>query len=690
DVTNATSAYLLFIKNLGKNGKAGTAIILAKTLLTKASLAHQVHTKTAALKIIVDLQGVNSVPFLIRASRDQDFDYRWAAVRFSAPYLNTATTTLWVKELTYAYAHETDVTIINMLGDNKVQAAFPALLKLSKTSNHEWTSLACISALGKIGQDKSIDRLLDIMYSVNSPDDQFGLAVKNALLTMKGSTVTDKVAKALPNMPASAQVILIDVLGARMAHDKIDIVLPLLNSADPSVRAAAYASLKQLGGEDNLTQLFALLSASTQVTETNDVQSAIIAVYKRMKNKSGQSTLVLQQMDNAPADRKALYFNILASVGDKQALKATSKAFDQGDAPTKDAVVTALSQWIDVSAAPELFRISKETTDAGLKNKALRGYVAMISKSDYTADEKIIYLRDAMEVAQTVPQKRLILQESANNKTFPALVFIARYMDDPQLQEEAANDVANIGLSDKNFYGNDIKQWLNKTLQIKKGGDSDYEKVAIRKFIAEMPAGDGLVPLFNNKDLTGWKGLVENPIKRSKMSPDSLAIAQKKADEIMRKGWYVKDSVLNFSGDGENICTIKQYRNFEMYVDWKIEKQGDAGIYLRGSPQVQIWDTSRVDVGAQVGSGGLYNNQAHQSKPLKLADNAINDWNNFHIIMKDDKVTVYLNGVLVVDNVVMDNYWDRKQPIFPKEQIELQAHGTHVYYRDIYIRELPE
>jgi hypothetical protein len=58
--------------------------------------------------------------------------------------------------------------------------------------------------------------------------------------------------------------------------------------------------------------------------------------------------------------------------------------------------------------------------------------------------------------------------------------------------------------------------------------------------------------------------------------------------------------------------------------------------------------------------------------------------------MKDDKVTVYLKGVLVVDNVVMDNYWDRKLPIFPKEQIELQAHGNHVYYRDIYLRELPD
>jgi len=284
----------------------------------------------------------------------------------------------------------------------------------------------------------------------------------------------------------------------------------------------------------------------------------------------------------------------------------------------------------------------------------------------------------------------LILQEATNNKTFPALVFISKYLDDPQLQEDAADDVSNIALSDKNFYGNNVKEWLNKSIQIKKGGDSDYEKVAIRKFINEMPADAGLVALFNNKDLTGWKGLVGNPITRSKMDAATLAKEQHKADSIMNKGWYVKDGILNFSGEGENLCTTKQYRNFELYVDWKIEPKGDAGVYLRGSPQVQIWDTSRVDVGAQVGSGGLYNNQAHESKPLKLADNAINDWNNFHIIMKGDKVTVYLNGVLVVDNTVLDNYWDRKQPIFPKEQIELQAHGNHIYYRDIYLRELPD
>jgi hypothetical protein len=529
--------------------------------------------------------------------------------------------------------------------------------------------------------------LLEVMSTGNPAEIT---AVQNALLIMKGSTVTAKVADALPNMPSNAQPALISVLAARGAHDKINVVLPLLTSPEPLVRAAAYASLKDLAGEDSLPQLYTLLASSTQATETTDIQAAIIAAVHQAKDKSAQSTMALEQMDKAPAEKKPLYLNILANIGDKKSLAAVSKAFEQGDAPTKQAAVTALSQWTDLSAAPELFSIAKKTTDAGLKNQALRGYVNTISNSAYPAEEKIIYLRNAMEIAQTVPQKKLILQEATDNKTFPALVFVSKYMDDPQLQEDAANDVSNIALSDKNFYGSDVKKWLEKSLLIKKGGDSDYEKVAIRKFIAEMPADAGLVPLFNNKDLTGWKGLVGNPIERSKMDAQTLAKEQQKADSIMRKGWYVKDSVLNFTGEGENLCTTKQYRNFEMYVDWKIEKAGDAGIYLRGSPQVQIWDTSRVSVGAQVGSGGLYNNQAHQSKPLKLADNAISDWNNFHIIMKDDKVTVYLNGVLVVDNTVMDNYWDRKLPIFPKEQLELQAHGNHVYYRDIYLRELPD
>lgn len=682
--TNATSSYLLYIDNLGKKN-AVTAARLAKTLSTKADLANQVQTHTAALRLLADIQGSKCTPLLIEAARSNNAQYRDAALKFAGAYINPTTTAQWVSELNKANKDE-KIAIIKMLGNNRAANALPAILKQLKNADDD-TVIAAITASGRIGQDKVLTELLNVMRNGNPARIT---AVQNALLTMKGPTVTAKVAKALPDMPVDGKVALISVLGARQAHSQIDIVTPLLNDQDPKVRAAAYASLQQLADTDNLDQLFGLLASSSQPTETTDLQAAVIAVISRMKNRSSETIQVLEQMDKAPTVKKPVYFNILASIGDKKSLAAVSKAYQQGDDATKQGAVTALSQWTDVTSAPELYRISKETNDAGLKNQALRGFVAAISKSDYPPDEKIIYLRDAMDVAQTVPQKRLILEEASSNKTFPALVFVSKYLDDTQLQADAAEDVSTIALTDKSFYGNNVKVWLTKAMAIKKGGDSDYEKVAIRKFIAEMPPDAGLYPLFNNKDLTGWKGLVENPIIRSKMDAPTLAKAQHKADSIMRKGWYVKDSVLNFSGDGQNICTVKQYRNFEMYVDWKIEKEGDAGIYLRGSPQVQIWDTSRVSVGAQVGSGGLYNNKAHESKPLKLADNAIGDWNNFHIIMKGDKVTVYLNGVLVVDNVVMDNYWDYKLPIFPKEQIELQAHGTHVYYRDIYLKELPD
>jgi len=206
--------------------------------------------------------------------------------------------------------------------------------------------------------------------------------------------------------------------------------------------------------------------------------------------------------------------------------------------------------------------------------------------------------------------------------------------------------------------------------------------LAVVASAADNTPPEGFAALFNGKDLTGWKGLVANPPARAKMTPEQLADAQKKADEQMRAHWKVEDGVIVFDGKGSSLCTAKDYANFEMYVDWKILPNGDSGIYLRGTPQVQIW-------AAAVGSGGLYNNQKNPSKPLKNADKPVGEWNTFRIKMVGDKVSVWLNGELVVDNVTMENYWERDKPIYPTGQIELQNHGNTLYFKNIYLRELP-
>ena len=163
---------------------------------------------------------------------------------------------------------------------------------------------------------------------------------------------------------------------------------------------------------------------------------------------------------------------------------------------------------------------------------------------------------------------------------------------------------------------------------------------------------------------------------------------QKRADEDMVRHWAVRNGALFFDGfkGGYSLATKKDYKDFEMFVDWRIVSvQGDSGLYLRGAPQVQIWDAHNQ---WHIGSGGLYNNKKNPDKALKIADHLVGTWNTFRVKMVGEKVWVWLNGELVVDDTTLENYWDRSQPIFPVEQIELQCHGDPVEFRNIFIKEL--
>ncbi len=181
----------------------------------------------------------------------------------------------------------------------------------------------------------------------------------------------------------------------------------------------------------------------------------------------------------------------------------------------------------------------------------------------------------------------------------------------------------------------------------------------------------GFTALFNGKDLTNWK------------------------DEGKAKGhWTIHDGALYYDGKGDSLVTAKDYGDFELYVDWKILPKGDSGIYLRGLPQVQIWDTTEAGgyhhLGADKGSGGLWNNSPGTpgKDPLVHADRPIGEWNTFHIVMRGDKVTVDLNGQRVVDEAKLENYQDRTKPIPATGDIQLQHHGNPLEFRNIYLKEL--
>jgi 3-keto-disaccharide hydrolase len=213
----------------------------------------------------------------------------------------------------------------------------------------------------------------------------------------------------------------------------------------------------------------------------------------------------------------------------------------------------------------------------------------------------------------------------------------------------------------------------------------------------------GFTALFNGKDLTGWRGRQPNydPAAEAKLTKEELATKQAAWNTERDAHWTVDTAKGEIVSDGKNphLATAKDYGDFEFHVDWlMVSANGDSGIYLRGIPQVQIWDPSNpreVRNGAEKGSGALWNNTADNPGkfPLVKADNPIGEWNNLKIRMIGDKVWIWLNDKVTVDGQKLDNYFTPRgaepTPIPERGPIELQTHNSEMRFRNIYIREIP-
>ncbi len=215
--------------------------------------------------------------------------------------------------------------------------------------------------------------------------------------------------------------------------------------------------------------------------------------------------------------------------------------------------------------------------------------------------------------------------------------------------------------------------------------------------LAENQPPPGFVALFNGQDLTGWQGgSTFDPAKLKAMTPEERTAKIAKWTDTMKDHWTVEKGELVNDGKGDYATTIKDFDDFELLVQYKTVAGADSGVYLRGCPQVQIWDTNqpslpeKPDRNPRLGSGGLFNNTPHAPgrDPLVKADKPFGEWNQFRIIMTGSYVTVRFNDQLVVDHAILENYFDRKSPVPATGPVQLQTHGGEIRWRNIFLREI--
>ncbi len=196
--------------------------------------------------------------------------------------------------------------------------------------------------------------------------------------------------------------------------------------------------------------------------------------------------------------------------------------------------------------------------------------------------------------------------------------------------------------------------------------------------------------LFNGKNLDGWKKF--------------------KGGEVT--GWHTQDGVLNNSGTGSDhggdIITDKEFKDFELYLEWKINPKSNSGVFYhvkedvgnriyQTGPEYQLLDDkgwpSKLKPSQYSGACyGMYTPQEAEVKPIE-------EWNTTRIIVKGTNVQHFLNGKKVVEYELWSDDWKERKAnskwkneqhygMAKKGHIGLQDHGGLTQFRNMKIREL--
>jgi len=684
--SKAILAYIRYGNRLSEKGMGDLSIRVGKNLLKNCNSDMQLHYRSAGIDLLSENMRPEFTKTFIKESQNSDRAYRGSVLYAASQNMTNEDVAKWLKAYKKSSA-DAKPQIIRMLSTRDEAEIYEKCILPALSDSDAEVRIAGIKALVHQDKSKALGQLIASLKQAGSADEY--TAIEDTLLRICSAEDNNFLSENIKSMNDSGKVVLINVLSARNAKEEFDNIVSFLKEGNDNVSEAIYNALASISTSDDLPKLFELLDEAKNSENIQNVQVAIIGAVD--SSTTDNSKLIIDAFNSSSDKGKVL--PILTVLSNQKALDLVTEVLNSGTHDEKLIAIETLTNWRTNDALPVLFQVVSGSDNSELHAKAFSNYLSLIADGSFHDDQKLLLVKKLVPYSKSIEEDKELISSTRNIKTFLSLVFVSNYLDKSGLESTAANTAIRIALpspAKKNgLSGAVVREIVANSVDKLSGQDSQYIKIDVKEFLDNMSSETGFVSIFNGKDLTGWEGLVKNPIERSKMSKKTLARAQTKANEQMLKDWFVKDGVIGFMGEGyNNICSIKDYGDFEMIVDWKITNGGDSGIYLRGTPQVQIWDIARVDAGAEVGSGGLYNNQKYERIPITVADNPINEWNTFRIKMVGERVTVHLNGVLVTDNVILENYWDRKLPIFTKEAIELQAHGEDLGFRNIYVREI--
>ncbi len=653
--SQAASAYIELLTRLAAAGNS-KALAAAKAL-RKAGMPQNV--RIAGLGIVLRSDAKKQTSEVLAALKDADRAYRCAALDFATEFADDALYAAIARKLPSLKDNAAKTDVISWFGSRHAASQAGTVITAIASPDTE-LSLAAIRAAGRIGGQEALEALIAQLDGPHAREASAALAAFN------GKPNAAFVA-ALDSTPAT-QANALKLIAQRRITGAADKVFALLESPDAAVRAAAYDALAGVTAPKDFDRLCDLLDKA-QEADVKALQAGLKNALAK-ETPSAQYEKTMARMSAAPA--KARYYPLLAQAANKEAIGALLTAAD------REAAFAALLTVQNPAMVGVLYDLAGQNpawTDA-----ALARYTDFVAASPDTAVRKYQLYRRALELNPSAKVQNKLLKALAKAPEFPALIFAAKYMNNPATAEMAALVVKTAAAKNPDMGGETVSAALKKAQEVytglaKSDADAGYAVDEIKGLLAKLPA-EGFAPA--SLAPGDWKAVAGNPDVLKAMKVKALAKVQQEADAAASKAWSAADGVLTGTAGAATVGSAKNYENFSLIVDWKTD--GEAGLGIRSIPQIALGGRN---------AGALTGNMLHENTSPTEAANKPGEWNTMEVRVVNDRVTVVLNGVTTCQNVILENTCNREIPAYTEGQILLVGGTAPVSFREMYIRELP-
>ncbi len=328
------------------------------------------------------------------------------------------------------------LALVRALARRSEPAARSAVVQAAG-SDDPGIQLAAVTALGAVGTAREVNLLAELL---TTEDKDVAAQAKASLASMSGEGVNEAIAAAAGKAKAPARASLVALLGQRQARECVAAVLAALDDKDESVRLAAVRALGQIGGEDEVARAIGALAAAS-AEQQSPAEEAVLAIASRAGDKALPA--VTGAMAKAAPSVRVVLVRALGRIGSDGALAAAKAALGDKEGDVADEAVRVLAAWPTAQAHPLLLEVARTGVKPVHKILAVRGCIRLAGLvKDQQAQAKMLTAVDPL--VQRSDEKKLLLSAWGRLGTPAALDYVVRFVDDPNVQMEAADAAINI------------------------------------------------------------------------------------------------------------------------------------------------------------------------------------------------------------------------------------------------------